>query len=104
MDLAGKVAIVTGGASGLGQATVEAYVSKGVKVAIFDLNEQGLQDTTAGAGAITAYRCDISSLQEVEARVAEVMEQLGPVDPVSYTHLTLPTTKALCRSRWSPYH
>ena len=25
-------------------------------------------------------------------------------DPVSYTHLTLPTTKALCRSRWSPYH
>ena len=24
--------------------------------------------------------------------------------PVSYTHLTLPTTKALCRSRWSPYH
>ena len=29
---------------------------------------------------------------------------LGIADPVSYTHLTLPTTKALCRSRWSPYH
>ena len=26
------------------------------------------------------------------------------VEPVSYTHLTLPTTSALCRSRWSPYH
>ncbi|MEE4145793.1 MAG: SDR family NAD(P)-dependent oxidoreductase, partial [Halieaceae bacterium] len=34
MDLAGKVAIVTGGASGLGRATVEAYVAKGAKVAI----------------------------------------------------------------------
>ena len=28
---------------------------------------------------------------------------IDPV-PVSYTHLTLPTTSALCRSRWSPYH
>ena len=27
-----------------------------------------------------------------------------PIRPVSYTHLTLPTTLALCRSRWSPYH
>ena len=29
---------------------------------------------------------------------------LAPVDPVSYTHLTLPTMKCRCRSRWSPYH
>ena len=42
MELSHKVAIVTGGASGLGLATVEAYLSKGAKVAIFDLNvEQG---------------------------------------------------------------
>ena len=29
---------------------------------------------------------------------------LGAINSVSYTHLTLPTTSALCRSRWSPYH
>ena len=39
MDLNGKVAVVTGGASGLGEATVRRYVAQGVKVAIFDMND-----------------------------------------------------------------
>ena len=42
MQVQGKVAIVTGGASGLGLATVQAYLAKGAKVAIWGLNaEQG---------------------------------------------------------------
>ncbi|NHN38203.1 SDR family NAD(P)-dependent oxidoreductase [Pseudomaricurvus alcaniphilus] len=40
MDIAGKTAIVTGGASGLGLATVERYAADGANVAIFDLNEE----------------------------------------------------------------
>lgn len=40
MNLKDKVALVTGGASGLGQATVEAYVSKGAKAVILDINEE----------------------------------------------------------------
>ena len=39
MDLDNKVALITGGASGLGQATVEAYVAKGAKAVILDINE-----------------------------------------------------------------
>ena len=39
MELKDKVALVTGGASGLGQATVEAYVAKGAKAVILDINE-----------------------------------------------------------------
>ena len=39
MNLKDKVALVTGGASGLGQATVEAYVNLGAKVVILDINE-----------------------------------------------------------------
>ena len=42
MDLNNKVALVTGGASGLGQATVEAYVDKGAKAVILDINEEKL--------------------------------------------------------------
>ena len=38
-----------------------------------------------------------SSEQEVEALTSAI-------EPVSYTHLTLPTTDVVCRSRWSPYH
>ena len=39
MEIKNKVALVTGGASGLGQATVEAFVEKGAKVVILDINE-----------------------------------------------------------------
>ena len=39
MELKNKVALVTGGASGLGQATVEAFVAKGAKVIILDINK-----------------------------------------------------------------
>ena len=39
MKLKDKVALVTGGASGLGQATVEAFVAKGAKAVILDINE-----------------------------------------------------------------
>ncbi|HSJ37022.1 MAG TPA: SDR family NAD(P)-dependent oxidoreductase, partial [Planococcus sp. (in: firmicutes)] len=40
MDLAGKVAVVTGGASGIGLAAAKAYLAKGVKVVVADFNEE----------------------------------------------------------------
>ena len=45
MDLNNKIALVTGGASGLGQATVEAYVKNGAKVVILDINEETVSYT-----------------------------------------------------------
>ncbi|MFV8816228.1 SDR family NAD(P)-dependent oxidoreductase [Haliea sp. E17] len=79
MDLQGKVAIVTGGASGLGQATVEAYVAKGAKVAIFDMNaERGNQLVEAlGADNAAFFSVNVADEDSVKAAVQGVVEKFG---------------------------
>lgn len=79
MDLAGKVAIVTGGASGLGRATVEAYVAKGVKVAIFDLNEDKANEVIGELGAdnVAFWSVNVADEDSVKAAVEGVVEKFG---------------------------
>ncbi|MCB1705679.1 MAG: SDR family oxidoreductase [Halioglobus sp.] len=90
IDMAGKVAIVTGGASGMGQITARRLARQGARVAIFDVNDQGLQDTAAESANITAFRCDISNLQDVEAKVADVIAALGPVELLVHAAALMP--------------
>jgi len=80
MLISGKVAVVTGGASGLGQATAEALAAAGAKVALFDLND-GLGETTARAIGNDAMYCrvDVTSEPEVKAALAAVMQRFGAV-------------------------
>jgi len=80
IDMGGKVALVTGGASGMGRIVALRLAARGARVAIFDLNEQGLQDTVQANSAITPFCCDVANVQEVEDRVTEVTSQLGPID------------------------
>ncbi|RLA49491.1 MAG: 3-hydroxyacyl-CoA dehydrogenase [Gammaproteobacteria bacterium] len=79
MDLAGKVAIVTGGASGLGRATVAAYVAKGVKVAIFDMNEDKANEVIAELGAdnVAFFNVNVADENSVKTAVAGVVEKFG---------------------------
>ena len=93
IDMGGKVAIVTGGASGMGQITARRLARQGAKVAIFDVNEQGLADTAAEADNITAFRCDISDRTDVDAKVAEVESSLGPVDLLVHAAALMPSYK-----------
>tara|TARA_E500000305_G_scaffold26401_2_gene20345 strand:+ start:6491 stop:7264 length:774 start_codon:yes stop_codon:yes gene_type:complete len=81
MDLTGKVAIVTGGASGLGRATVEAYIAKGVKVAIFDMNESNAQDVIneLGADNVAFWNVNVADEDSVRDAVAGVVETFGAV-------------------------
>ena len=78
-DFRGKVAIVTGGASGIGQATAWALAEAGATVIAADLDGDGLEKTVSNAGTagrIAAMRCDIASEADVRALVAAA-EQAG---------------------------
>ena len=90
IDMSGNVAIVTGGASGMGQITARRLAKQGAKVAIFDVNEQALEDTAAESDNITAYRCDISDLRDVETRVATVASELGPIELLVHAAALMP--------------
>jgi NAD(P)-dependent dehydrogenase (short-subunit alcohol dehydrogenase family) len=76
MKFAGQAAIVSGGASGLGQATAEALAAAGVKVTILDVNE-------AAAAAVAretrgfAIGCDVTDATGVEAAVAAARQRHG---------------------------
>jgi NAD(P)-dependent dehydrogenase (short-subunit alcohol dehydrogenase family) len=70
----GTVAIVTGGASGIGLATAKALSAAGATVAVLDLNLDGLPDTLAG------FTADVSDRLSVDAAVAAVGKKFGRID------------------------
>jgi NAD(P)-dependent dehydrogenase (short-subunit alcohol dehydrogenase family) len=77
MKLKGSVALVTGGASGLGAATARRLVAGGAKVVIVDRDEPRGQSLAAELGA-TFAKADVTSAAEIEAAVATAA-QLGPL-------------------------
>lgn len=89
-DLQGKIALVTGGASGMGRICALRLANRGARVAIFDLNEEGLQSTAAEHASIQPFRCDISSRDDVEAQVKNVESALGPVDHLVHAAALMP--------------
>lgn len=79
MDLAGKVAIVTGGASGLGEATVRAYVEKGAKVSIFDMNEERANSIISELGAdnVIFFNLNVADETSVADAIKATVEKFG---------------------------
>ena len=78
MEIKDKVAIVTGGSSGLGEATVKAYLAKGAKVAIFDMNSPQDPDLLeAHAGNLIYCQVDVTSEDNVQQAIAEVISTFG---------------------------
>ncbi|MCZ6830423.1 MAG: SDR family NAD(P)-dependent oxidoreductase [Gammaproteobacteria bacterium] len=90
-SMQGKVALVTGGASGMGRICALRLARQGARVAIFDLNDEGLAATAAEHAAITPFRCDISDRSDVEAKVAEVASSVGPVDHLVHAAALMPS-------------
>ena len=80
MDINGKVAVVTGGASGLGRATAEAVVAAGGQVAILDRNAELAAQTAATLGeAAAAFPVDVADAASGEAAVAQAAERFGAI-------------------------
>ena len=76
MNPSGQVAVVTGGGSGLGEATARALAAKGAKVAVFDVGIEKAQKVAADIGGI-ALKVDVSSAEAGEAAFEEVSAKLG---------------------------
>lgn len=77
MQVEGNVAIVTGGASGLGAATARALASKGAHVGILDFNETGAKEVAHEIGGI-AFKTDVSDALSVEEAVKNIKLKFGP--------------------------
>ncbi len=81
-----KVAIVTGGASGIGRATARLFAQEGARVAVLDRNEAGGQQTIEeirANGGVAIFRlADVSIAHEVEAAVKRAAEEFGRLDVI----------------------
>jgi 3-hydroxybutyrate dehydrogenase len=82
--LDGKVALVTGGASGIGRATALTFAREGAKLIIADMNEDGGQQTvhmiTENGGDATFVQVDVTSATEVEEMISKTVETYGRLD------------------------
>jgi NAD(P)-dependent dehydrogenase (short-subunit alcohol dehydrogenase family) len=81
MELAGKVAVVTGGASGIGRATVELFAAEGAKVLIADIADEAGEALAERLGASAVYqRTDVSDPAAVEAMIEAAVSRFGGID------------------------
>ena len=77
---AGRTAIITGGASGLGLETAKRITAEGGKVCLWDLNAEALAAAKKETGAVHTVAVDVSDAKAVEAAAAESAKALGKMD------------------------
>jgi NAD(P)-dependent dehydrogenase (short-subunit alcohol dehydrogenase family) len=84
LGIAGKVALVTGGARNLGRADALKLAEEGCRVAVLDLNKDGAEETAAEirgrGGEALAVECDIVDRPAVKRAVARIAQELAPVE------------------------
>jgi len=84
MRLKDKVAVVTGGGSGIGKATVRRFAKEGAKVAICDIKEEAAKEVAEKCKAVgydvEAFKLDVSNKQNVDEVFKAVTERFGRLD------------------------
>lgn len=79
MKLEGKVAIVTGAASGMGKAIAELYAKEGAKLLLADLNFEGVQEVASQVGA-KALKVNVAEASDIEKMIDTAVEEYGTLD------------------------
>jgi NAD(P)-dependent dehydrogenase (short-subunit alcohol dehydrogenase family) len=79
MQLEGKVALVTGGASGIGKATAARLAADGVALFVVDVDATGAAEVASSIGGV-AHVADVGDPEQVDAAFARCVEELGGVD------------------------
>ncbi len=96
-----KVAVITGGARGIGEAAARRFAREGHSVAILDVNrDRGLAlaaelDGGAGTPRIRFYACDVASAEEVSGVAAAVERDLGPASVLVTSAALIPNTESI---------
>lgn len=84
MKLDGKVAVVTGAASGMGKAIAELYAAEGAKVVVADLNMEGAESVaegiTAKGGTAKAVKSNVANQEDVDAMIDTALSEYGTLD------------------------
>ena len=96
-SIEGSVAIITGAASGMGRATAHLFADEGARLAILDINAEGLeavaQDIRTVGAEVLPLSVDLSSRDTVEQAVLQVADHFGSIDIlVNNAGLVIPTT------------
>lgn len=90
MTFTGKIAVVTGGASGLGRLSAQRLAAAGATVAILDTNRQGLDETARGHARIHPYVCDVADQNAVESVLADIRQRHGAIDRLTHAAAIMP--------------
>jgi NAD(P)-dependent dehydrogenase (short-subunit alcohol dehydrogenase family) len=79
VELAGRHAVITGGASGIGRAVALAFADEGARVTVADLNGAGAKAVASEAGGV-GVRADVGRQAEIEALIERAEAEQGPID------------------------
>jgi len=95
MAFNGNVVLITGGGSGMGRQAARMWAGRGTTVAIFDVNQAGMDETAEGLSNIHSWVVDITDPESVNQAVADVEDKLGSIDRLYNCAAIMPFGKLL---------
>jgi len=90
MAFYGRIALITGGASGIGKVHAIQLASQGAEVVILDIDDLGLAECSAIAANITPLKCDVTDLLDVTKIAAKVEGEIGAIDRMIHCASLMP--------------